>query len=209
MIRRAGRLAALLAVLAAGCGEDRAQTVAERAPSQRVMRAGARVFAEHCQTCHPLLGRPNADPHSDYVPPLDLDEVQPSAAYVRAMVQSGKIAMGGFTGTPAELDGVVTYVTEVAGGAVTVPSDTSEAELATGRRVYAEHCQRCHVLDGRPATKPNPIWVGTSFDDVRPSVAFAERIVRDGQREAMPSFRDRLSATEIRAVALYLNAEAR
>jgi mono/diheme cytochrome c family protein len=203
---------ALLALFASGCGtsDERAEHPRTSAPDPRVMRAGARVFAEQCQTCHPLLAKPNTEVHTD-APPLDLDEVKPSRAYVRAMVAYGKVAMGGFSGVidDAELRAVVTYVTEVAGSDVTVPTDTTAAELTAGRRVYDERCQACHELGGRPPTDPNPIWMATDFDDVRPSVLYTERMVREGQREAMPSFRGRLTPEEIRAVALYVNARAR
>jgi mono/diheme cytochrome c family protein len=218
MTRRGRRLLALLLALlvapAAGCGGEDARDDAgarRRAAHARLMSAGARVFAEQCQTCHPLLGRPNDDVHSDYAPPLDLDQVSLSRAYVRQRVESGGVAMGGFRGTipEAEFEAVVAYVHEMAGRDVAAPRGVSRAELAAGRRVYDEHCQRCHAIAGRPATDGNPIWVGTDFAQVRPSVLFVEQIVRDGQREAMPSFRDRLTLDEIRAVALYVNATAR
>jgi mono/diheme cytochrome c family protein len=40
-------------------------------------------------------------------------------------------------------------------------------------------------------------------------VRLTERIVREGQREAMPSFSSRISRSGIRAVAVYVNAAAR
>lgn len=210
----AALLAALLASLATGCGGGEGgggdATSAQRAARARMMGLGARVFAEHCQTCHPLLGEPNTDIHSD-APELNLDEVDPTTAYVRERLESGGVGMGAFSGTlrEPEFRAVLAYVVDVAGRDVTVPRGTSDAELAEGRRIYLEHCQRCHAIDGRPANRPNPIWVGTDFEDVRPSVLFIEQRVREGQREAMPAFRDRLRLEQIRAVALYVNAAAR
>jgi mono/diheme cytochrome c family protein len=217
MTRRGRRLVVLLLLLAAttaaGCGaDDRADTkTAERGPDTRVMRAGAQVFAEHCQTCHPLLGRPNTEVHTDFPPGLDLDQVSPSPAFARRMVESGGVAMGSFSGTlsAAQQRAVVVYVLEVGGSEVAPPANVDAADLAHGRAVYEEHCQACHAIDDRPATRPNPIWAGTDFDELRPGVLHVERIVREGQFEAMPSFRDRLTLNEIRAVALYVNATAR
>lgn len=204
-------LACLLA--AAGCGGEDASgdRTAAQAAHARELRAGARVFAEHCQTCHPLLAKPNTDVHTDYAPPLDLDEVQTAAAGTRAMVENGKVGMPAFGGElkPADVRAVVAYVTQAAGRQVTVPADTAPAQLAAGRRVFDDRCARCHTLGGREPTHPNPIWAGTNFDEVRPSVLYVERMVREGQREAMPSFRTRLDVHQIRAVALYLNAAAR
>ena len=212
-MRLRGRAAVVLAALVAGCGGEDAPTAAERerAEHARLMSAGAEVFAEHCATCHPLLGRPNTDVHEDFPPGLDLDQVSPSPALARRMVESGGVAMGSLERelSDAEQDAVVTYVLEVGGREAGVPSWASSAELAQGREVFDEHCRRCHVLEGRGGTRHNPIWRGTDSDELRPGVIHTERIVREGQFEAMPAFRDRLTLHEIRAVALYVNRMAR
>lgn len=227
---RRSSLAPLLAALAfalaaaglAGCGQDATAPPDGAAAEARTMRLGARVFAEHCQTCHPLLGRPNTDVHEDFPPGLDLDQVQPTRALAARVVASGGVAMGGFGGVLSrrEQEAVVAYVLAVGGRDADVPAGTSRAALARGERVYDEHCARCHVLDGRGGGRPNPIWVATNFDELRPGVLHTERIVREGQVEAnpyylgseyaaMPSFRARLTVHEMRAVALYVNAAAR
>ncbi len=205
----------LLALLAiGGCGgasgrasPPRATAAAARA---RLMRLGAAVFAEHCATCHPLLGRPNVDVHTD-TPPLDLDQVRPTRAYTLRRLAAGGVGMGSFEGEldAARLSAVAAYVLAVGGREVTVPERVPSAVLARGSAVYEEHCQACHAIAGRPATRPNPIWAGTSFEDVRPSVLYVEQKVREGQREAMPSFRDTLRGEDVRAVALYVNRSAR
>jgi mono/diheme cytochrome c family protein len=208
----AGLLAALL-LLPSACGSagrPRGRSSAAAAHARR-MRTGAGVFAERCSTCHPLLGRPNTDVHTDYVPPLDLDQVRPAAAYARAIVESGKVAMGSFGSEldAGRLDAVVRYVAEVSGREVTVPSGTPSAQLAAGARLYGQHCAGCHAIAGSRPTHPNPIWPATDFADVRPSVLYVEQKVREGQTEAMPAFGDRLTPQQIRAVALYVNATAR
>jgi mono/diheme cytochrome c family protein len=204
---------ALLLLLASGCGGSDAheQPSSASAAQARLMRQGARIFDEHCATCHLLLGRPNTDVHEDFPPGLDLDQVSPSPALARRMVETGGVAMGGFGSTlsAAQQRAVVAYVLEVGGREATVPTWPTRAELEQGRAVYDEQCRRCHVLGGRGGERHNPIWIGTDFDELRPGVIHTERIVREGQFEAMPSFRDRLTLHETRAVALYVNRMAR
>jgi mono/diheme cytochrome c family protein len=206
-------LAALAALPAAGCGGADASRPAAREPTAhaRLLRAGARVFAERCRACHGLLGRPNTHVHTDYPPGLDLDQVDPAPAYARERVRSGGVAMGGFDGalSAARQRAVVAYVLAVGGRETSAPRGTRPAEYARGRALYDQRCQRCHALAGRPATRPNPIWAATDFDRVRPGVLWVERVVREGLRIAMPSFRGRLSLRQTRAVALYVNAAAR
>lgn len=211
LARRAAVLLALLAALAAGCGGEGAPDGAAQEQKAQLMRAGARVFAEHCQTCHPLLGRANTRVHTDYPPGLDLDQVSPAPAYAKRIVSAGHVAMGSFDSTLSaeQQRAVVAYVLEVGGRDVLVPEGVSEVQVERGRRLYDEHCQACHKLEGRPATEPNPIWVATDFDELRPSVIHTERLMREGQFEAMPSFRDRLDLFQMRAIALYVNRAAR
>lgn len=205
-------LAALLATLGGGCGGASPQHRAAdaRALAQaRTMRLGAQVFAQRCATCHPLLGHPNTDYHDD-TPPLDLDQVRPTRAYVMQRLQTGGVGMGGFGDTSEpRLQAVAAYVLAVGGREVAVPSHVPAAVLATGRALYAQHCQSCHRIEGRRPTHPNPIWEGTDFEGVRPSVAYVEQKVQEGQREAMPSFRGRLTRQQVRAVAFYVNRAAR
>ncbi len=206
---------ALLVVLAlgtAGCGgEEQAAAPSEGAEPARMMRTGARIFAEHCRTCHPLLGRPNDAIHDDFHPPLDLDQVSPSEAYARRVVEIGLVGMGGFGSTlsDAEQDAVVEYVLEVGGGEVDAPAGVTEADLARGRRVYDKYCQSCHQIAGRVPTDPNPIWTATNFDELRPGILWTEDIVREGMLGAMPPLKSRISKSGIRAVAVYVNAVAR
>lgn len=174
------------------------------------MRLGARVFAANCQTCHALLGRPNATVQVDALP-LSLDEVKPSRAYVLARLENGGVGMGGFGTSLSAADrrAVAEFVLAVAGRDVSAPpGGATAAQLAEGRRLYAQDCQSCHRLLGQTPTHPNPIWEGTDFDLVRPGVLYIEQKVREGQLQAMPSFRDRLSWVQVRAVAVYVNAMA-
>jgi len=204
--------AASLLTAASGCGEEQKTTGGGRAQAHaRMMRVGARVFAEHCQTCHPLLGRPDGAVHSDFYPGLDLDQVSPTPAFARRIVRTGYVGMGSFEGvlSAAQQRAVVDYVLEVGGREVIPPPDVSDAMLTRGRTLYDQHCQSCHQLRGVPPTRPETDWIGTNFDELRPGVPWTERIVRDGLRIAMRPLRDRLTLRETRALALYVNVGAR
>jgi len=205
--RAAAVLAALLVAFAGGCGGGERQSH-RGAARQHLLRQGARVFADDCQTCHPLLGRPNLEVHGDWPPGLDLDQVKVEPAYAAERLSSGGVAMGGFTGTSQEGRAVLAYVLSVGGRETGLPPGSTSDKLARGRAVYDHNCQRCHAIEGRKPTRPNPTWEATDFDRVRPGVLWVERIVREGLRIAMPSFRHRLTYGQMRAVALYVNATA-
>lgn len=197
-------------LLAAGCGGTSSKGGADRARADahaRVMRLGAQVFAQSCATCHPLLGQPNGAFHSD-APPVDLDQLRMTRRYVTDIVATGKVGMGGFSQLgAARIRAVVEYVLAVGGREDGVPSHVPAAVLARGRALYDVHCQACHAMRGRKPTHPNPIWAAPPFEDVRPSVLDVEQMVREGQREAMPSFRS-MPGEDVHAVARYVNAMA-
>jgi mono/diheme cytochrome c family protein len=208
------------ALASSGCGGGGTRSATHPAPTAhtttiapavqaRLMRDGARVFDQRCATCHPLLGKPNRDFHSDALP-LNLDEVRPEPDYVQSRLAAGGIGMGGFQGVMSAhaLRAVSTYVLAVSGSKVVVPKDPSPTLLTTGGQVFAAHCERCHGIAGRPASGRVGIWPGTDLTAVKPSVAYVERLVRTGEREAMPPFRHRLTAAEIRAVAIYTTVTA-
>jgi cbb3-type cytochrome c oxidase subunit III len=212
-------LAAALATLLAGCGggasssttaaRARTTTAADAAAQARLMHDGATVFARHCATCHGLLGKPNLHSHVD-APPLNLDEVRPEPTYARTRLDVGGIGMGGWQSvlSARALRAVRAYVLAVSGRDVVVPAHPSAASMTLGAQVFAAHCERCHGLAGRPATGRLGIWPGTDLTLVKPSIAFTERLVRTGEHQAMPSFRHRLSAAQIHAVAIYTTVMA-
>jgi cbb3-type cytochrome c oxidase subunit III len=199
--------------LVAGCGEDGQQkAAAARAHAQavrhaRALRLGRAVFAEHCHSCHTLLGS-KAHPTFIESPIPNLDEVQPRRPYVDRRVEYGGFDMPSFRRelSEAEYAAVVTYVTEVAGRDVDPPS-TDTARLALGEQVFRAHCERCHAIDGREKTG-RPTFRGTDFREVKPSVELVLRQARKGIPEEMPSFRGTLTEAQLQAVAAYVNATA-
>jgi hypothetical protein len=73
--------------------------------------------------------------------------------------------------------------------------------------VYAEHCSACHGSDGRAKTAKGRKLSATDFTkrDWNADEARGIRIITKGRSE-MPSFKDKLSADEIRGVFGYVVA---
>ena len=87
---------------------------ADGAPAESAAPAGATVFASAaCGSCHTLAA---ADATGAIGP--NLDELQPDAAAVAAVVTNGQGGMPAFAGqlSAAEIEAVADYVASVAGG---------------------------------------------------------------------------------------------
>lgn len=82
--------------------------------------------------------------------------------------------------------------------------DDDEPQETAGKRLFAQSgCSGCHTLKAAGATGR----VGPDLDRLRPTATQVARQVRRGG-DGMPSFRDRLSASEIDAVAAYVAESA-
>ena len=99
----------------------------------------------------------------------------------------------------AQIDQVTNYVLALA----KLPHDTAKAE--GGATVYADNCVACHMEDGtgdRAQGAPNltdVIWLyGGDYDAIYETVWNARFGV-------MPSWQERLTEAEIRAVAAYVH----
>lgn len=208
-----------LALLAAGCGSDaakqRQQLAARRARAHaalvaRQVAAGRGVFAKACASCHTIEGRV-AHPTFIESPIPNLDEVKPRAEYVTQRVNQGGFDMPTVVGElkPGELEEVVAYVTAVSGSRVVDTGASDASAMTLGQQVFAANCTRCHALAGNAATnKPPATFPGTDFDKVKPSqLMVVERVTR-GINGEMPSFRRKLTAAQIHAVAVYVTATA-
>jgi mono/diheme cytochrome c family protein len=102
--------AAVLALLAAGCGGS---SNGSSSGSSGGNSAGAKVFADAgCKNCHTL----KAAGASGTVGP-NLDQLKPDAALVTKQVNSGGGVMPSFKGklSPAQIKAVADYVASVAG----------------------------------------------------------------------------------------------
>lgn len=215
-MRRATACVLLLVLaLAGGCGNDSskddaaaaARARAKAARQARLMAAGRGVFTKQCASCHTMQGRV-AHPTFIESPIPNLDEVRLRADYVHDRVRIGGFDMPSFESSlsPAEFDGVVAFVTEVAGSRVVVP-DADAQQLARGEQVFRDNCERCHSIDGRRATS-RPTYPGTDFNRVKPSERLVMQQALRGIPEEMPSFRGRLTREQLQAVAAYVTTTA-
>jgi len=89
--------------------------------------------------------------------------------------------------------------------ATTAPSSgASAATIAVGKHVFATAgCTGCHTLKAAGATGT----VGPNLDRLKPSAARVARQVSSGGK-IMPSFKAKLSAAQIQAVAAYVSSVA-
>lgn len=212
-------LALGVALLAAGCGSDAAKRQREQAQARarahaalvaRQAAAGRGLFAAHCASCHTIEGHV-AHPTFIESPIPNLDEVRPRAEYVAQRVQGGGFDMPSLSNDlrPAQIADVVAYVTSVAGGSVRDTSAEEASALALGQQLFDANCTRCHSIAGRTATnRPPAVFPGTDFDKVKPSQRMVVERVTSGIKEEMPSFRGRLTAAQIHALAVYVTATA-
>lgn len=220
-MRRATACVMLLALaLAGGCGDSsRDEEAAARARIEarahaRRMELGRRVFAEHCDGCHTLAGRHYTDPITEWEAP-DLDEVQMKRPYVRFRMDYGGPAMASFADalSRAEYRAIIDYVTETAGRNVVDSGDHPQELLDEGERLYEQNCAACHAIAGRDRTG-RPVYHGMDFNLVKPSERFViekikKGVLPDDPEPLMPSFRGKLSAAQMRAVAAYVTAVAK
>jgi cytochrome c oxidase cbb3-type subunit 3 len=173
------------------------------------MAGGAAIFRNNCSQCHgaggggtPLIYPNLAD--DDWLwggTATDIEttvthgiryEADPDTRYSQ-MPSFGEIL------EPAQIDAVANYVLSLSGS----PHDAGLA--AEGAPVFAENCASCHGetgTGGREFGAPNlsdQIWLyGGAFDQVHASIVGAHFGI-------MPAFGGRLTAPEIRKVAIFVN----
>jgi mono/diheme cytochrome c family protein len=207
-------LALVLLLAIGGCGDDEAKKEAaararaKAALQARLVAVGRKLFVKNCQLCHTIEGRV-AHPTFIESPIPNLDEVRPRAEYVVERIHDGGIDMGSFSGFQgAQLRALVTYITTVAGSRVV---DTSAREppnvVRAGEQIFRDNCESCHGIDGRPMSG-QPLYPGTDFSRVKPSQAMVQERVMEGAGEEMPSFRGKLSESELYELAVYVTATA-
>lgn len=204
-----------LAAFAAGCGssgETRTVTVVRRVVVQpaslRSADLGARMFAEHCASCHGMNGRTPTGTTGEYGPNFDDVKID-SRAYVDHRIEYGGYGMQSFSGemTAREKDAVARYVLEGSGSRVR-DVEVPAREMALGRQVFEQHCRTCHSIAGRAATG-RPTWIGTDFGIVTPSYDHVMEKTINGYYWWMPSLRDAVrNEAEVKAVARYVEEVA-
>ncbi len=122
------------------------------APSAPERAHGARLYAEHCASCHgeALQGSPQA-------PPL----MGAGAASVDFYVSTGRmpVAAPGIepmrdfsTFSSSETAAIVEYVTSRSGGSRELPNVRPSGDIVRGRRFFEANCQACHGAVGQGAS---------------------------------------------------------
>jgi mono/diheme cytochrome c family protein len=228
VLRRAGVLGFVaVALLATGCG-------AEGIPDDSGASQGRELFSTACGSCHVIgdaqtQGRtgPNLDDAFEHVRREGFDESS-IRALVRNQIQypvenpvTGQPGMPGPDTTLPECkaedepancvedqdeaaDAIAAYVASVAGTEASAQAAGGEIEATEGRAIFASAgCGSCHVLADADASGT----IGPNLDQSQPSVELAIERVTNGSGQ-MPSFRDRLTEAQIRAVAEYVSEAA-
>jgi cbb3-type cytochrome c oxidase subunit III len=80
------------------------------------------------------------------------------------------------------------------------------ALIAAGQPLYAQSCATCHGSDGQGTPRAPALNVQSFFARVTNDVALAQIITLGVPGTAMPPWGDRLSASEIEAIAAYIRA---
>ncbi len=116
--------------------------------------------------------------------------LQPDASKAPAATTAGTAATGGT---------VTTGGTAATGGTV-VAATTAAAPAIDAAALFDDRCSSCHGRSGEGLTAPalSNGRVAAKFPDIEAQVA----VVRDG-RNGMPSFGDRISDEQIRAIVRY------
>jgi mono/diheme cytochrome c family protein len=89
------------------------------------------------------------------------------------------------------------------GGSSSSASGSSGSASAQGKTVFTSNCKGCHTLKDAGSTGT----VGPNLDDVAPDKATVQRQVNNGGGP-MPSFKGKLSTTQINDVSTYVSSVA-
>ena len=192
-------LGILAALLAAGCGTGGIVKSGDQTK-------GKQLFQAKCGGCHTLEA---AGTHGTIGPNLDeafaSDRKQGFEHVTIQQVVRQQIALASGK-MPADLvkgadaDSVSAFVAASAG----VPGQGGGGASATsGKDIFSANCGSCHTL----AAAGTSGTVGPNLDDLKPSLARAERQVANGGA-IMPAFKGKLTDAQIKAVAKYVSDNA-
>jgi mono/diheme cytochrome c family protein len=203
----------VVAVLTAGCGS-------EGIPDDSGASRGKELFVGEgqCAACHTLADAgsqssigPNLDDAFEHARREGFDESSIRSLVRNQIAYPVEDPVTGETGMPANLvegedaDAVAAYVASVAGtGASAQGAAGGRIQAKEGKAIFTEAgCGSCHVL----ADAGTSGTIGPNLDQSQPAVELAIDRVTNGSGQ-MPSFRDRLSEAQIRAVAEYVSQAA-
>jgi cbb3-type cytochrome c oxidase subunit III len=202
-----GLLAAglLAAALAAGC--DAGTGGLEESGSAT---NGKQLFQEKCAACHSLADAgstattgPNLD--DAFAGPREQGMKQDTIANIVAdQIKYAVPPMPQNLVTGDDVDDVAAYVASVAGTkgfSEEAGGGTTAVDATDGKSIFASAgCGSCHTFQAAGTTGT----IGPNLDEAKPSLELAIQRVTNGMGQ-MPSFKDRLSEAQIRAVAEFVS----
>ena len=207
-------VAGALAFAGAGCGTG-------GLPQSGDTGQGQRLFVQSCGSCHTLAdagtqGRigPNLDEafgpgrqqgfKASTIRAIVYDQIKypsPPDVSPRVPAMPANLVKGD------EVDAVASYVASVAGLPRREGGESGgggRVAATSGKEIFAQAgCGSCHTL--RDAGSNGT--VGPNLDEAKPTFQLAVERVTNG-KGAMPSFRDKLSNKQIRAVSDYVSTAA-
>jgi cbb3-type cytochrome c oxidase subunit III len=210
-------LALAAGLLVAGCGTG------GRAASQADTGNGLKLFTGkgQCAACHTLAAAgttgtigPNLDDafrvdrvqgfKQSTIANIVLDQIRlgsgPLSNGVSKNVPGTEMPANLVTGSDAQ--DVAAYVASVAGTGTATAKPPSQ--LGTdGKAIFSSECSSCHTLKAAGSSGT----VGPNLDQLKPAFARVQRQVTNGGA-VMPSFKGKLTAQQIEAVAKFVSSSA-
>jgi cbb3-type cytochrome c oxidase subunit III len=207
-----------VALLAAGCGTGGVAAGAQRPDTGR----GQQLFSQSCAACHTLQAAgangtigPNLDNAfagsrkqgyaQSSIENVVLDQIRlgsgPIATYTNGKKFTSQTTMPANLVKGQDAIDVAAYVASVAGvgGFAAAPGNVG----TNGEAIFKANCSSCHTLAAAGATGT----VGPNLDQLKPAMATVVHQVTNGGA-IMPSFKGKLSSSQIQAVAKYVSSSA-
>ena len=118
-----------------------------------------------------------------------------------------KIFLVGLTVTSVLAGGVVALQAQGAGGRSSWSGVFTSAQVDRGHQLFTDNCAKCHGADGRAQTFRGRLLGAQDLTDAKwradTSTQDIAGVIKHGH-EHMPAFDQKLSATEIAALAAYV-----
>ena len=174
-----------------------------------VLQEAITIFASECVACHGAdgLGTTLAPALND---PIVRETAPDELNRIISLGVSGTL-MAGWNSTLAEdqINALVTLINrwdEVELGAIPapdVPIVTTEESILLGEALFASNCSLCHGTDGE-GTRRAPALNVKAFLTETPDLAIEQIITQGVPGTAMPSWGDRMVASDIQAIVGFI-----
>ena len=152
---------------------------------------GAELFGSQCALCHGSDGAGGSGP--------GLIGTAASTSALVSVIRDGSGSMPAFGGSLSESD--IEAIADWLASRGSASGDASRLELlGVGAEIYTANCSTCHGADASGGTGPDLTATTLSIDELA-------SVVRSG-RDSMPGFEASLSADDIEAVTVFIEAAA-